>query len=326
MPWGLTEEQVQNAFNANIAYHGMDVPKFSITFAAWTLYLTIAVITWVLQAAPSPIFARHSGAFISAVMTFLRGASILTAFMGVSQLLVRVQNWITGREFFYWFHDAWLGFLDALPDWVLPWDLTLPESLRAAGVFLWQQLTPGLFEEVLLPLVWLALTAMVFGWADLGREVAPGQLASRMAQTADRLGQTKLGNTVTSAATTSPLGLLRYWVLDQVEPLRPAVQAFRMIIRSGWAFLGAFLVLGALIRAISVWGTNGLMWLMGPHSFAETMRYLPLSNLFGEFFSWTLAAAFYVVAFDRSRARLMLRGFAPPQEAVPVPVGPAEQN
>ena len=311
--WGLTEEHVQRAFNANIAFHGVDVANFSITFAAWQLYLAIAVVAWIAQAILTPILSGRGGLGAATLMTFLRGTSILTAFMGVSQLLVRLLNWSMGRQFWYWGAEAWHRFIELLPDWQLPWQLSLPETVRAAASTLWTTLAPGLLEAVALPLVWLALIAMVFGWSDLGATLTPGRLATRAGALQERIGRTRLASRLTEAERLSPAGAARAWFANQIDDLRPAVQALRLVMRSGWWFLAAYLVLGAFIRALDLWLRQGVMWLVGSRPFAETMRYLPVVELGAEFVSWTLAVALYVVAFDR--ALLRARSLVSPPDA-----------
>lgn len=298
--WGLTEEQIVRAFNANMAYHGLDGAAFSISYAAWQLYLVIAVGAWLAQWVLSLVLRGRGGLPAALTMTLLRGMAILTAFIGLGELLARSTNWLGNRQIAAWTRQGWRRFLDALPEWGLPFDLTLPEAVAAGAATLWNHLVPGIFDAVLLPLIWLALTAMVVGWHDFTHGVANGRLASLVTSQAERVRATRLGQGVAAARAASPIGVLKYWAWEQLEDFLPAIQALRLIIRSGWVFLGAYLVVGAAARAVDAWLTAGMLWLIGPNSFADTLRYLSLLDLVAGLIGWTLAMCVYAAAFDRA--------------------------
>lgn len=298
--WGLTEDQIQRAFDSNMAFYNMDIEHFSITFAAWTLYLWIAVGCWIAQWLLGLALRGHGGLPGALAMTSLRGTAILTAFIGLDSLVANGLTWLWGRQVWAWGRTAWEGFLAWLPDWRLPFDFTLPEAIAAVFSGIWDYLVPGFIEAVLLPLIWLALTAMVVGWHDFTHGVAQGRLASMVTSQAERVRQSRLGQGLTAARAASPLGLLRFWVWEQLEDILPAVQALRLIIRSGLAFLGAYLLLGAAARALEIWIYDGLLWVIGPNSFADTNIYISLLGMLAGLVSWTVAACVYVAAFDRA--------------------------
>lgn len=313
--WGLTDQYVRAAFSANIIYHGADAENFSITFAAWPFYLVVAIIMWVAQRLLRMFLERRRAGGSAAepgvgwalLMTFLRGMAIITIFMGVSELVTLLQNWAMTRQFWVWGSRAWEGLLALLPQWNLPWDLTVPETVRAAGQAVWTVLAPGFLDAVLLPLVWLSLTAMVVGWSDFTHGVAHGRLAGVVSSGAQRVGSTRLGSTVAASSDLTPLGLVRLWSTKKVEDLLPAVQALRLILRAGLGFLGAYVVAGVLVRALETWVTYGLLWTFGSRNFGDSLRVVPIAEFAGAFVAWTLAACLYVVAFDRA----MLRALSP---------------
>lgn len=316
--WGLTEDQVQRAFGANMAFYNMDTASFSITFAAWQLYLAIAVGVWVAQGVAGLWLRGRGGLPAALLMTALRGTAILTAFIGLDTAATRAYNWLLGRQVWEWGRQLWQGFLDALPNWRLPMDLTLPEAISKAASGFWGYVVPGFFEAVLIPLIWLALTAMLVGWRDFTHGVANGRLASALTTQAQRVRNTKLGGGLSRATASSPLGLIRYGVQQQLEDLLPAVQALRLLLRSGLGFLGAYLVVGAAARGLEGWLYSAVMWSMGPINYAVTLGYLWLVELFAMFFAWTLAACVYLTAFDR--AMLGAVAHAKSLDAQPVPI------
>lgn len=305
--WGLTEDHIQRVFDANLIHYGIDALSFSITYAAWQLYLGFAVAAWVIQGLLEIGFGGRGGVPVALLRIGVRGVAILTAFMGLDALAQRGLEWAYGRQFWAWGRGAWEGFLGLWPDWRLWWDQTIPEALRSAANALWNYVVPGFWEAILIPLVWLALTATVVGWQDFGRGVAPGRLATSLTTGATSVQHSRYGRWFAAATKSGPMLLVDRWVRGQLADLLPAVQAFRLILRSGWAFVAAYLLVGAVLRELPGKIVDGLFYLIGPNDFATTMRYSSLLELVGTFFGWTLAIAFYAVAFDRAMAAVIVR-------------------
>ena len=118
-------------------------------------------------------------------------ASLLALFT----LVRRGLDWLQERVVWQWLRTAGQEVLAALPDLRLPFDLTLPEAVAAAASWVWSVLLPGLSTGVLLPLLWLALTATVLGWPDprasrldqlRARVARPGAYAGRPARARHR--------------------------------------------------------------------------------------------------------------------------------------------
>lgn len=323
--WGLTEEQIRRAFSANLTYHGSETANFSITFAAWPLYLGVAVGAWILQAVVGWIGRRRSGPGRppqigqALLLTLLRGTSLITAFIGLDSVWTRVTEWFYTRRLWQWIDQGWAGFLEWLPDWRFVWDVTLPEALEALMSGLWNYVVPGLFDAVLLPLVWLALTAMVFGWHEFAVSARRLRLPPFLALRLER------------AQSASPFGALRAGYTALAEDLLPAVQALRLLLRSGLGFLAAYLLLSALARALGTWVNSAVLWLIGPNSFAETLVYSSAVAFVGEFVAWSVAACVYITAFDRAMNRAIRSGSpvlrtppgAAPEPTTPPVAGPA---
>lgn len=292
--WGLTDDQVQRAFTANLTWWGIDAANFSISFAHWQLYIVITIVAWALQAALGlAVRGRKKGIFVSIVLTFLRGVAILTAFLGLDTVWARTLGWLQDRQVWGWGSDAWSGFVAALPRWELPMGITLPEVVNQLGHLAWTGLVPGLLAGVLLPLLWLALTALTVGWRDFTSGVPGGRFTGILdgaTGRAQRLGEHK-GRT--------PMAVAGRVAAGQLEPLLPVVEAFRLVVRAGLPLLGAYLVLAAVGRGLSVWLDDAIIWLIGPNSTAITIRYASLTELVAEMVAWPLLACLYATAFDR---------------------------
>lgn len=307
--WGLTEEQVQRAFTANLTYWGLDAANFSISFSDWRLYLVVTVAAWALQAAVGFLArGRRRGVVVSLVLTFLRGVAILTAFLGLDTLGKTTLGWFRGRQLWKWMTGAWDALVGALPGWQLPFDITLPDLVRDAGNFVWHGLLPGMFATVLLPLLWLALTATEVGWRDFTGGVARSRFAAVLDAVTDRARESS--QRATQSRDLGPLGVGRRVVAGQLEPVLPIVEAFRLILRAGLPLLGAYLVLAAAVRSLSSWLNDAVLWLIGPNSPAVTLRYSSVVELFAELVAWPLAVCVYASAFDRALLLTLRRGSA----------------
>ncbi|GAB3819254.1 hypothetical protein GCM10028820_22950 [Tessaracoccus terricola] len=291
--WGLTEDQVQRAFSANLTWWGIDAANFSISFADWRLYLVVTVVAWALQAGIAFLARDRKGVLVSVLLTFLRGVAILTAFLGLDTIWNNVTVWLKGRQVWQWGTDAWDGFVVLLPEFHLPAGITLPEAVDRLGLFIWHGLLPGLLGAVLLPLLWLALTALTVGWHDFTSGVAGGRLLGVLDSASDRAR--RLGE----RRERTPLAVAGRVAAGQLEPLLPVVEAFRLVIRAGLPLLGAYLVLAATGRGLSTWLDDSILWLVGPNSTAITLRYAYLTELVAELLAWPLLACLYATTFDR---------------------------
>lgn len=184
---------------------------------------------------------------------------------------------------------AWHGFLDWLPDLQLPFDLTQPQALAAAVQRLTRDLAPAIWLGVALPLVWLALTATVFGWRRFNAsDLVAGRVPNRLHRLVPRTG---LGR-----------GLLRVGATlsaDLRDKYLPVVQSLALIWRSGPRLLGVFVVGYALLQALSYWLHAGLLLVVAPDTQIAFTRWLRLLELPGEFIVQTLTVALLVATFDR---------------------------
>lgn len=153
-----------------------------------------------------------------------------------------------------WTREAWQLILTWLPDLRLPFDLTLPEAVAAAVGWFWTTLLPGLSDAVLLPLLWLSLTAIVLGW----QEPPSGHLARRW--------QAGIGVRMAVPAWRLAIGAGRLLTSDLRTKYVPVVRAFRMVISAGWRFLLAYLILAAAVETGRLAATAGIDRVIGPQS------------------------------------------------------------
>ncbi len=300
--WGLVEDEVYALFAANIAVNGGAGPdQWSVNLRWWQLYLGLAVGAWLLRQVVAAVTRRRRrrpwlllGVVLEGVWTF---ASALAALA----LLRQVVGWAASRAVWQGLVGGWYGFLAILPDLQLPFALTLPEALHSLVGWLVGTLLPGLAQAVLLPLVWLALATVVFGWREVdARPVADGTVLDRLP----------------GRGATGPWGsLLHRTGLLLTGDLRtkylPVLRAFRLLWATGPAFLAAYLVVATAVGTLRSWGELSLARLLGPRDPYVALAWSWAEELvIGAVFT-TVAVALYAAAARRTMRTDLTEGAAP---------------
>ena len=183
-----------------------------------------------------------------------------------------------------------------LPDLSLPFDLTLPRVVAEVGHWFWHSLLPGVGTAILLPLVWLALTATVFGWQQRSARdlVAGTPLEGHATRVTERLSRGR--HTAPWRAGRRSLDILTG---DLRTKYLPVVHALRLVIRAGPRFLGAYLVLATLLATLQDISAPLIDVAVGPQSVAVSLATQPISDLAVDLVFTTLSVALYVAAVDR---------------------------
>jgi hypothetical protein len=305
--WGLVDDEVYALFAANIAVNGGAGPdQWSVNLRWWQLYLGLAVGAWLLRQVVAAVTRRSGtvsrrrpwlllGVVLEGVWTF---ASALAALA----LLRQVLGWAASRAVWQGVVGAWYGFVAMVPDLQLPFAFTLPEALQSLVGWLVGTLLPGLAQAVLLPLVWLALAAVVFGWRDVdAHPVADG---------------TVLIARLPGRWATGPWGSLLHRVgLLLTGDLRtkylPVLRAFRLLWATGPAFLAAYLVLATGVGTLRSWGELSLARLLGPRDPYVALAWSWAEELvIGTVFT-TVAVALYAAAARRTMRTGLTGAVAP---------------
>ena len=177
--WGLVDDEVYALFAANIAVSGLGgTDEWSVNLQWLGFYLVLAMVAWALRQLVGLASRRRPARPLLLLGVVLEGTWTFASALALLSGLGRVVDWVTSRAVWQGLSSAWYAILDALPDLRLPFDLTLPEALHALAEWVTLTLVPGVWAAVLLPLMWLALTAVVFGWREVdARTVAAGTLA-----------------------------------------------------------------------------------------------------------------------------------------------------
>lgn len=296
--WGFIDDEVRGLFFANISQSGLgDVERWSISFAPERLpfYAVLAVIAWLCSKIADWLAGRWPHPWVTVPGVILDGTAVFAAFMSLGAIATQIGRWWDERVLAVQLHAVWMRVLDLLPDWQVWYDLTLPEAVRAALSWIWHTLLPGIADGVLLPLMWLALTATVFGWREFrGTDVVAG---TRWQDTAGRIGR------VAEHQRTGTVPVLVALATDDLRTkYLPVANALRLIWRTGPRFLGAYLVLAAVLRLAETWFSIAITMIIGPQTLASTFVIDTFIELGTGLLFTTLSVALYAAAFDRGMA------------------------
>lgn len=292
--WGLVDDEVIGLFAANIAVSGTGGVEFWSVNLQWLgLYLSLAVVAWILRQLLGLVARRHPRRPILLVGVLLEGLWTFASALAVLAGFGRLVTWIVSRAFWQGLLGWWHTFLAALPDLALPFDLRLPEAVAQLVGWLTGTLLPAVWLAVLLPLVWVALTAVVFGWRGVDtRTVVAGTPVD--AAHADLVAR----------SSTSRPGRLAHtlWLLvssDLRTKYLPVLSAFRLLWATGPWFLTAYLVVATALRTAESWAALGLARLIGARDPYVSLVWSWAEELATTVPFTTFAVALYAVAGRR---------------------------
>ncbi len=291
--WGFVDDQVTELFGTNYRLLGLDPQSFSIGFTTDRLhfYLVLAVVVWVLRQVLRLVQARRPSVMLQLVGVLAEAVWVFGVFalLIIVGRLVRV--WLRERVVYAALAEGWQRLLAALPDWPLPFGLTVPRALGRLVTELTATVLPGAWQALVLPLVWLALTATVLGWRNLGS----GELLART-PLAGRLS----GRRVPAGRRTRTVVALL--TSDLRTKYLPVLEALQLVARTGPAFVGAYLLLATAITCLQAWFDILVTLVLGPRSAAASLATDPASVLVSGLLFTPVAIALYAAGFDRALA------------------------
>lgn len=285
--WGFVEDEVRDLFFTNYQVSGLSPENWSINLDISRLpfYLILAAASWLLRQLIARVNRRWSLRWLDVIGILAEGTWAFATFVVAFILAGQARAWLRARVVGVELIAQWNAFLAALPDWHLLFGQTLAELVSTLGGVL-----PGAVATVLLlPLMWLALTATVYGWRDFrARDVLAG---TRAQSRVERLEQEAGG----------PMGRLALLATDDLRTkYLPVAQAFRLILRAGPRLVGAYLLLATVSSLLDNLAAIGLTVLVGPRSLAVSLLLDPLQDLVVSLVITCVSVALYAAAFDRA--------------------------
>jgi len=304
--WNLVAEQARELFIVNIAVHGLfGTASYSINFGRVGFYAAAAAVVWVLRTGVGRTSRwarsrarraggrslRRTGTVLTGVYILLEGLWVYLLFIAVYAITSDVRSWWSRRAVEGWLYQRWEDLTDALPTILIP----LPEMVRALGTWFFGSLLPATFDVVGLPLMFLAVTATVFGWR--GRRLAV-EVDEQLRRLNPRLAALPVPHRLVRSGPTR--------VVAEVltEDLRtkyvPLLTSLSMLVRRGVRFVGAFLVLASVLALLEAVLTTLALRPLGPSAGLTAVANEALVALVVGVVVQPVLVSLYAAAFDRA--------------------------
>ncbi len=297
--WGFIDDEVSALFRSNYVLLGLgDVQRWSISLSNERLpfYLGLAAAGWLLRGLVRLIQRRRASPVVGVLGVVAEGVWALSTFVVLLIVARAVRDWVRGR--LVWADLTALGHaaIAALPDFTLPLGAPLRQLARELVT-----VAPGAIATVLgLPLMWLALAAIVYGWRDYrAADVVAG---TRVAGRLDRLSRFQR----------TPTGRVLLFVTGDLRTkYLPVAQALRLVARAGPRFVGAYLLLATVVTALQNLLAIGLSLLVGARSQPVALLLDPAQDLLVALPVTVISVGLYAAAFERAVSDVVLRASTP---------------
>jgi hypothetical protein len=165
---GVIDERVRNLVNASTKETGLfgiaDSPIIVVLSREWLKAVPVLVAAYVLRRVLDHFYERTGWRWLGLVTAWTELMFLLTAFIVVRRAFGDLHGWWSQRRIAHDLGSAW----HTVAGWFATVRLPLPDWFSAAWGFFWHQLWPPLLDGFVLPLAWLAATALVFGYRELG--------------------------------------------------------------------------------------------------------------------------------------------------------------
>ena len=261
---------VEQAVRSGVGASGsvLDVLNVASTQHPWRL-LAVVVGVYALRRVVDVLHERTGRQVLGLAVAFVESFFMLLIILGGIRLFQRLMLWVSDRAFL-----GWLASLQHAVAAVLArFAVDLPAVLATVASFVSEQVWPVLWEVVSQPIIWLAVAALIYGsqvlsLAELWRrgqsytDRIPG--AGRFARRRDRPRPRRVGP--------PPRGLQRLageakeaFLGDVDDKYLPTFHSLRLVLRAGLVFLGSFVLVYAVLEAVTNYAETALDALVGGH-------------------------------------------------------------
>ncbi|WP_238355417.1 hypothetical protein [Kribbella sandramycini] len=277
----LAVQKVNDAAATALGGGSVPVPAEGLAALSTWLFIGLGVTAYLLRFAFKKWRGETEGPVRKLFVTYLEALWIFVVAYQATSYIPSPKEWIQERQLWVWLHDAYLWVLDHLfgaSQIREIWDAVA--GFLASGI-------GDLWSAAVLPLVWITMTAVIYGRAVSKADTEPRWRFDRITnrwQRTPRIVQAA-GNTV---------------VADWKDRWSPIADAFRLVIRSGLRpMLGYFLAWAVVTFAASaVWMVLKL-WVLGPHSLQFWLVVDEPLNLITDGLKIMLQVALLAAAYDR---------------------------
>lgn len=266
--------------------------NFGDSWHALLVPLAVAAGTWIVRAVCER-FHNRTGSRVLAVATAVFEANwMLFAVAFVGTVIGQITGWLTGRVFWHVIGGAVTGVLHRLDGLLTA--LALPQVSAAWHWF--AGYLPDLKDGLVLPILWLTITAVVYGEEVTrdGKLVEDSRRLNRVAGTWQRLpGRTRYFSELFS----------REWRDKYV----PFVNGLKLVLRGGAVLYLLFCLMYVLLKVATDWAWIGATQLIGAHDWAWWWPRLPVLDFVRDGVYEMLRICLLAAAFDLALRRIAAR-------------------
>lgn len=294
--WAIIDDMIRDGFLWNTVIRSIwGATEWSINRHPdrLPLYLTLGAAALVGKWVWSWLVRNRRSSWWRVPLVFLEGLLAFAVFFIALLGLEAAWTWLQQRRIWREAENAWHAFLASLPELRLPFDLTLPEIIRDIQIWLTESFIPGFWEGIALPLMWLAVVAMVFGW----REFRARDLMSENIRARTELFEERHGDVIATIGRV--LGLI---TSDLRHKYIPLLHALRLVWYSGPYVLGAYLVLSAVVTGLTTALTQFVLATFGTDEQSNILRAFNAVDALEILTLMSLSVCLYAAAFDRGLA------------------------
>ncbi|SDS72280.1 hypothetical protein [Microlunatus soli] len=269
------------AFAEDTIIGGLRLNGDDVPVSRYIVVLSIIVGAYLVRRLVDALQERTGWRPLGIVGTFIESFFVLVTITAGVDIMSQIKFWVADRAIFGWLET----FKNVVADAVAALGINLPAVLSAVWSFItehaWPVITSGLAE----PIFWLAIAALIYGSSVIsigelwraGKPLASRvRVARRVLERAARQTEedraARAGKAVMSQVKEAFLG-------DIDDKYLPTLHSLRLILRAGFSFLGAYVVVYGAQKI----ATSAFDWLLantiGGHQFTFWLVWLPSYNL-----------------------------------------------
>ena len=287
--FGMVDRYVTDLMAVIVIRHGEGAVVGDLNPAKswWGIAIVVAVVVvlFVVRRWLEAVHERTGRTWPGLVGVFVEASALFLVLLSGFRVVESVQLW--------WYDTNLAAWVAAPGAWLAGWWATLPAGVVVVGDFLGATLGPLVWEVVTQPLAWLTLAALAYG--------------SKVVSLADLWRGGGTAHDDPSAAAPSTSGRFRTAVLEAQQVMLgdldakylPTWHSFRLVLRAGAPFLGAFMLAFTVLRITSDALSNLLHDLIGPQQVTVWIKLLPFEDLVPTVLTMSLQLALLGAAFSR---------------------------